>query len=100
MNAASIVLFLGFIVAVFVVQFTSFPSPCSCLTTGLFFILHSDTIDVYDATNKLVAFHALLSPGHKAIDVKGVTTVAKKQIDGNQVGGRSSAIVLTVSTRF
>ena len=61
--------------------------------------LFRDAIDVYDATNKLVAFHALLSPGHKALEVVGVTTAPSRTADGGLFGGRSSAIVLTVSMR-
>lgn len=54
-----------------------------------------DAIDIYDTNNKLVAFHLLLSPGHRALRSVGVTT-APKQIIGNHVrGGLSSAIVLT-----
>lgn len=54
-----------------------------------------DAIDIYDTNNKLVAFHLLLSPGHRALRSVGVTT-APKQIIGNNIrGGLSSAIVLT-----
>jgi len=43
-----------------------------------------DAVDIYDANNKLVAFHVLLSPSHKALQAVGV-----------MVANRSSAIVLT-----
>jgi hypothetical protein len=51
-----------------------------------------DAVDVYDAVHKLVAFHVLLSPGHKALRAVGMTSMKK--------GGRSSAIVLTVRFRM
>lgn len=54
-----------------------------------------DVVDIYDATNKLVAFHLLLSPGHKAVKAAGVTTLPIQLPDGNVRGGRSSAVVLT-----
>mmetsp|Transcript_23120 Transcript_23120/g.35442 ORF Transcript_23120/g.35442 Transcript_23120/m.35442 type:complete len:1153 (+) Transcript_23120:35-3493(+) len=54
-----------------------------------------DAVDLYDATNKLVAFHFLLSPGHKALKVAGVTTCATHLSNGGVRGGRSSAIILT-----
>ena len=54
-----------------------------------------DTVDVYDTTNKLVAFHVLLSPGHKALRASGITTNHRTMSDGAQRGGLSSAIVLT-----
>lgn len=43
-----------------------------------------DTVDIYDATNKLVACHWLLSPGHRAVRAAGVA-----------VAGRSCATVVT-----
>lgn len=58
---------------------------------------HRDAVDIYDATNKLVAFHVLLSPGHRALEVAGITTPPSRMADGSIRGGRSSAIVLTVS---
>ena len=48
-----------------------------------------DTVDVYDATNKLVASHLLLSPGHQAVCAAGIRNA-----------GRSSAIVLTSGGAF
>jgi hypothetical protein len=54
-----------------------------------------DAVDIYDATNKLVAFHFLLSPGHKALQAAGVTTAPSLAADGSWKGGRSSALVLT-----
>ena len=54
-----------------------------------------DAVDIYDASNKLVAFHLLLSPGHQALLSAGVTTTHRFISDGNVRGGLSSAIVLT-----
>ena len=56
-----------------------------------------DSVDIYDATNKLVAFHLLLSPGHRAVQASGVTTLPTLYPDGTIRGGRSSAVVLTSS---
>jgi hypothetical protein len=57
-----------------------------------------DAIDIYDSTNKLCAFHVLLSPNHRAIQVGGVTTPCSDFGDGGGRRGRSSAIVITVSS--
>lgn len=54
-----------------------------------------DAVDIYDSTNKLVAFHLLLSPGHNAVRAAGVTTLPTHLADGSFRGGRSSAVVLT-----
>mmetsp|Transcript_27771 Transcript_27771/g.42540 ORF Transcript_27771/g.42540 Transcript_27771/m.42540 type:complete len:1320 (+) Transcript_27771:112-4071(+) len=54
-----------------------------------------DAVDIYDTSNKLVAFHLLLSPGHRALRSTGITTTPKPAMDGNTRGGLSSAIVLT-----
>jgi len=54
-----------------------------------------DAIDIYDTNNKLVAFHLLLSPGHRALRSAGVTTTPKVVINNNVRGGLSLAIVLT-----
>jgi len=54
-----------------------------------------DAVDIYDSTNKLVAFHLLLSPGHSAVQASGVTTLPTIYPDGTVRGGRSSAVVLT-----
>lgn len=54
-----------------------------------------DAVDVYDSTNKLVAFHLLLSPGHRAIRVGAVATHPTVCRDGTIRNGRSSALVLT-----
>lgn len=54
-----------------------------------------DAVDIYDATNKLVAFHLLLSPGHTAVCADGVTTLPTRNADGSVRPGRSSAIVFT-----
>lgn len=56
-----------------------------------------DAVDIYDATNKLVAFHVLLSPSHKALQAAGLSTPTTEAADGSLCGGRSSAIILTVS---
>lgn len=54
-----------------------------------------DAVDIYDATNKLVAFHLLLSPGHTAVRAAGVTTSPTRSADGTLRSGRSSAVVFT-----
>jgi vacuolar protein sorting-associated protein 11 len=54
-----------------------------------------DAIDIYDSLNKLVAFHLLLSPGHRAIRAAAVATAPTVTADGSVRGGRSSAVVLT-----
>jgi vacuolar protein sorting-associated protein 11 len=54
-----------------------------------------DAVDIYDATNKLVAFHLLLSPGHTTVRAVGVTTPPFRNADGSVRAGRSSAIVFT-----
>jgi len=58
-------------------------------------LTRSDAVDIYDATNKLVAFHVLLSPGHKALRAVGITTKPTRMNDGNIRGGRSTAVVFT-----
>ncbi|KAL3925604.1 MAG: hypothetical protein SGILL_000298 [Bacillariaceae sp.] len=54
-----------------------------------------DAVDIYDSTNKLVAFHLLLSPGHTAVQAAGVATPPTRNADGSIRTGRSSAIVFT-----
>lgn len=54
-----------------------------------------DVIDIYDTSNKLVAFHLLLSPGCRSIKACGVTTAPKTVMDNNTRGGLSSAVLLT-----
>jgi vacuolar protein sorting-associated protein 11 len=54
-----------------------------------------DAVDIYDATNKLVAFHLLLSPGHRAVRAAGVATSPTRSSDGSLRRGRSSAVVMT-----
>lgn len=54
-----------------------------------------DAVDIYDSMNKLVAFHLLLSPGHRAVRAAGVTTFPTLCSDGSMKGGRSSAVILT-----
>jgi hypothetical protein len=54
-----------------------------------------DVIDIYDSTNKLVAFHLLLSPGHRAVKGAGVATSRITPAVGKAKSCRSSAVVLT-----
>ena len=54
-----------------------------------------DVVDIYDSMNKLVAFHLLLSPGHRALQAAGVTTLPMQLPDGSVRGGRSSGAVIT-----
>lgn len=70
-----------------------------------------DAVDIYDPNNKLVAFHVLLSPGHKALQSSAVTSKLDNSLyhptlqyddalvgnhhQNNLYGGRSSAIVMT-----
>jgi len=54
-----------------------------------------DVVDIYDITNRLVSFHLLLSPGHRAAKTAGITTAPARDADGRLRGGRSSAMVLT-----
>ena len=54
-----------------------------------------DAVDIYDTSNKLVGFHALLSPGHRALRMVGV--VSPPEVGGGVLmrGGRTSGVVLT-----
>ncbi|KAL7468331.1 hypothetical protein ACHAXS_008539 [Conticribra weissflogii] len=54
-----------------------------------------DAVDIYDTTNKLVGFHVLLSPGHRALRAVGISS--SPTVEGRNLirGGRSSAIVMT-----
>jgi len=54
-----------------------------------------DAVDIYDITNKLVGFHVLLSPGHRALRTAGIAS--SPTVNGGNLirGGRSSAVVLT-----
>lgn len=54
-----------------------------------------DSVDIYDTDNKLVAFHLLLSPGHRINRSAGITTKPTMSSDGTYRPGRSSAVVLT-----
>ena len=54
-----------------------------------------DAVDIYDVSNKLVAFHLLLSPGHRALRAVGITTAPKPVLDGHERGGLSSAVIIT-----
>ena len=54
-----------------------------------------DVVDIYDTSNKLVGYHVLLSPGHRALRTVGIfssPTVGHRSLIR---GGRSSAVVLT-----
>ena len=55
-------------------------------------------MDIYDANNKLVAFHVLLSPGHKALQSSAVIIGSENHYarSMNDHVSRSSAIVITV----
>ena len=54
-----------------------------------------DAVDIYDTSNKLVGFHALLSPGHRALRMVGV--VSPPEVGGGVLmrGGRTSGVVFT-----
>ncbi|KAL7480003.1 hypothetical protein ACHAW6_005715 [Cyclotella cf. meneghiniana] len=55
-----------------------------------------DAVDIYDTSNKLVGFHVLLSPGHRALRTVGMTTWPVVGRGGNLIrGGRASGVVLT-----
>eukprot|EP00571_Detonula_confervacea_P014445 CAMPEP_0172306174 /NCGR_PEP_ID=MMETSP1058-20130122/7296_1 /TAXON_ID=83371 /ORGANISM="Detonula confervacea, Strain CCMP 353" /LENGTH=1547 /DNA_ID=CAMNT_0013017977 /DNA_START=1 /DNA_END=4644 /DNA_ORIENTATION=- len=56
-----------------------------------------DAVDIYDTTNKLVGFHVLLSPGHRALRTLGICSSPTIASSGSLLlrGGRASAIVLT-----
>jgi len=54
-----------------------------------------DVVDIYDTSNKLVGYHVLLSPGHRALRTVGIfssPTVGHRSLIR---GGRSSAVILT-----
>lgn len=54
-----------------------------------------DVVDIYDTTNKLVGFHVLLSPGHRALRTLGIAS--SPTVGGGTLirGGRSTAVILT-----
>ena len=53
-------------------------------------------VDIYDTVNKLVGFHVLLSPGHRALRTVGLTSCPVVGRGGNLIrGGRASGVVLT-----
>lgn len=57
-----------------------------------------DAVDIYDIYNNLVAFHLLLSPGHRALRAFGITTISSESPRHTNASGRrgqSSAVVLT-----
>jgi hypothetical protein len=57
--------------------------------------LGRDAVDIYDTTNKLVGFHVLLSPGHRALRAVGLFSYPMIRSKTLLWGGRSSAVVLT-----
>jgi hypothetical protein len=57
--------------------------------------LGRDAVDIYDTTNKLVGFHVLLSPGHRALRAVGLFSYPMIRSKTLLWGGRSSAAVLT-----
>ena len=57
--------------------------------------LGRDAVDIYDTTNKLVGFHVLLSPGHRALRAVGLFSCPMICSKTLLWGGRSSAVVLT-----
>jgi hypothetical protein len=54
-----------------------------------------DAVDIYDLHNKLVAFHLLLSPGHRALRAVAITTSPRSIMDGKKRGGLSTALIVT-----
>ena len=55
-----------------------------------------DAVDIYDITNKLIAFHMLYPSGFRATSRAAGTTTAPNPIhDVNTHGGLSSAVVIT-----
>jgi len=54
-----------------------------------------DAVDVYDIHNKLVAFHILLSPGHRALRAVAVATSPRSIMDGKKRGGLATALIVT-----
>lgn len=54
-----------------------------------------DAVDVYDIHNKLVAFHLLLSPGHRALRSVAITTSQRAIMDGKKRGGLATALIVT-----
>jgi hypothetical protein len=78
------------------------PNSASSSPTGYLALVAStdaksgrDAIDIYDSLNKLVAFHLLLSPGHRAVRAAALATAPALGGDGAVRAGRSSALVLT-----
>jgi hypothetical protein len=69
--------------------------PSYVLVASTDFKSRRDAVDIYDATNKLVVFHLLLSPGHRAVRAAGITTLPTHSSNGSLRSGRSSAVVLT-----
>ena len=54
-----------------------------------------DAVDIYDTSNKLVGYHVLLSPGHRALRTVGIYSSPTVGSGSLIRGGRSSAVVLT-----
>ena len=56
---------------------------------------HRDAVDIYDTSNKLVGFHVLLSPGHRALRTVGLMASPVVRNGVLVSGGRASAVVFT-----
>lgn len=56
---------------------------------------HRDAVDIYDTSNKLVGFHVLLSPGHRALRTVGLMASPVVRNGVLVRGGRASAVVFT-----
>lgn len=56
---------------------------------------HRDAVDVYDTSNKLVGFHVLLSPGHRALRSLGLMASPVVRNGVLVRGGRTSGVVFT-----
>jgi hypothetical protein len=54
-----------------------------------------DAVDIYDTSNKLVGFHVLLSPGHRALRTGGVMSAPVVSNGVLMSGGRASGVVFT-----
>lgn len=54
-----------------------------------------DAVDIYDTSNKLVGFHVLLSPGHRALRTVGMMSAPVVNNGVLVRGGRTSGVVFT-----
>jgi hypothetical protein len=81
----------------------SVESPRGDVSAGASYVLvattdgkaNRDAVDIYDTSNKLVGFHVLLSPGHKALRTAGLMSLSIVSNGALVRGGRSSAVVFT-----